>query len=323
AKSSRLQRDLPMKWIIPGIILMVVPMTGLYYYFTNEWTSAVVAGLVMLLTAFLMSAIGGYLVGVMGGSNSPISGLTLSALVLAALLMVTLGVTGLPGVVAVLGVASVVCCACSIAGDMLQDLKVGQLLGGTPWRMQIAEIIGVVVAAFVLPLPLYILHHGTPGGIGGQSLPAPQAGLMSIMAQGIVGGDMAWPLIVVGAAFAVVLIMLRAPTVMLIAVGIYLPFETTFAIFTGGVIKHLFDTFLKRKKLSEEEKMRAENRGILLASGMVAGEALMGVLLASLVLLNFELPHISENPLLGLLVFPVIGFVLIGIPLRSMIKRQT
>lgn len=275
----------------------------------------------MLVTSFLMSAIGGYLVGVMGGSNSPISGLTLSALVFSALLLVMLGVSGLPGIVAVLGVASVVCCACSIAGDMLQDLKIGQILGGTPWRMEIAEIIGVVAAAFVLPVPLYILHYGTPGGIGGPSLPAPQAGLMSIMAKGIVSGEMAWPLIFIGAALAIVLIMLRAPSVMLIAVGIYLPFETTFAIFVGGVIKHLFDAILKRRNLSEVERMKAENRGILLASGMVAGEALMGVLLASLVLLNFELPHISESPIVGLLVFPIIGFVLIGIPLRSMIKK--
>ena len=322
AKGSRLTMDLPMKWIVPGIVLMVIPITILYEYFSGDWFSAIVAALVMLVMGFIMSAIAGYLVGIMGGSNSPISGLTLSSLVVAAVLMVMLGVSGLHGVVAVLGVAAVVCCACSIAGDMLQDLKVGQLLGGTPWRMEIAEIIGVVIAAFVLPLPMYILHSGTPGGIGGASLPAPQAGLMAIMAEGIVGGEMAWPLLLIGAAFAIVLIMVRVPSVMLISVGIYLPFETTFAIFVGGVIKALFDKIAARRKLSEEERTRVENRGILLASGLVAGEALTGVLLASIVLLNWELPHISENPVLGLIVFPLIAAVLIGIPLKNLVKKS-
>jgi putative OPT family oligopeptide transporter len=320
ARASRLELDLPMKWILPAIVLMVIPITVLYEYFSGDWLTAGVAAVAMLTTGFIMSAIAGYLVGVMGGSNSPISGLTLSSLVVAAVLMVMMGVSGLPGVAAVLGVASVVCCACSIAGDMLQDLKVGQILGGTPWKMEIAEIIGVVVAAFVLPFPMYILHYGTPGGIGGPSLPAPQAGLMSIMAKGIVGGDMAWPLLLVGAAFAVMMIMLRAPSVMLIAVGIYLPFETTFAIFVGGVMKYFFDLIVQKKRLSTDDAMKVENRGILLASGLVAGEALMGVVLASIVLLDWKLPHIGENPLLGLLVFPIMGAVLIGIPLRKMMN---
>jgi putative OPT family oligopeptide transporter len=318
SQTSRLQLDLPMKWIIPGIIAMIVPITILYEYFSGDWLSASIAAVVMLLTGFFMAAIAGYLVGVMGGSNNPISGLTLSALVIAAVMMVVLGVSGLHGVAAVLGVASVVCCCCSIGGDMLQDLKVGQLLGGTPWRMEAAEIVGVIVAAFVLPIPMQILHDGTPGGIGGPSLPAPQAGLMSIMAKGIVGGDMAWPLLFMGAAIALVLILLRAPSVMLIAVGIYLPFETTFAIFIGGLIKAIADKIFDRKKLSPDERMQAENRGILLASGLVAGEALTGVLLASLVLLNWELPHISENPILGLVIFPIVALTLIMIPLRKL-----
>jgi putative OPT family oligopeptide transporter len=320
-KISRYQLDLPMKWIIPGIILMVIPITMLYHYFTGDWSSAGVAAVVMLGTGFLMSAIAGYLVGLMGGSNNPISGLTLSALVIAAVLMVALGVSGMAGIAAVLGVASVVCCCCSIGGDMLQDLKVGQLLGGTPRKMEMAEIVGVVVAAFVLPIPMQILHMGTPGGIGGPSLPAPQAGLMALMAKGIVGGEMAWPLLLIGAGFAVVLIMLEAPSVMLIAVGIYLPFETTFAIFVGGMIKYVFDRIVARRKLAEAEKTEIENRGILLASGLIAGEALTGVLLASLVMLHFELPRFGDSPLVGLIVYPIIGFTLIGIPLRSMIRN--
>jgi putative OPT family oligopeptide transporter len=257
----------------------------------------------------------------MGGSNNPISGLTLSALVISAVLMVFLGVSGTSGIAAVLGVASVVCCCCSIGGDMLQDLKVGHLLGGTPKRMEIAEIIGVIVAAFVLPIPMQILHDGTAGGIGGPLLPAPQAGLMAIMAEGIVGGDMAWPLLLMGAAFAVVLIMVDAPAVMLIAVGIYLPFETTFAIFTGGMLKLLANRVIAKKNLAPELKTSVENKGILLASGFVAGEALTGVLLAALVILNWKIPRFGDSALLGLVVFPLVAFVLISIPLRSLIKK--
>jgi len=276
----------------------------------------------MLATGFLMSAIAGYLVGIMGGSNNPISGLTLSALVIAAVLMVSLGVSGMSGVAAVLGVASVVCCCCSIGGDMLQDLKVGQLLGGTPRKMEMAELVGVVVAACVLPIPLQILHDGTPGGIGGPGLPAPQAGLMSIMAKGIVGGDMAWPLLLIGAGLAVCLILLRAPSVMLIAVGIYLPFETTFAIFVGGMIKSIYDRIIAKRSLTGGEKIKLENRGILLASGLIAGEALTGVLLASLVIMNFELPRFGDSPIVGLIIFPIIGLTLIGIPLRALMKEK-
>jgi len=216
----------------------------------------------------------------------------------------------------------VVCCCCSIGGDMLQDLKVGQLLGGTPRKMEIAEIVGVLVAAFVLPLPMQILHNGTEGGIGGPSLPAPQAGLMAIMAKGIVGGEMAWPLLLIGAGLAVCLILLRAPSVMLIAVGIYLPFETTFAIFVGGVIKALFDRIIAKRAIGAEDRVKLENRGILLASGLIAGEALTGVLLASLVIMNFELPRFGDSPLVGLIIFPIIGLTLIAIPLRSLMKEK-
>ncbi len=321
SKISRLQTDLPMKFIVPAIILMLVPVTALYAYFTGNVVNAAIAGIVMLISGFLMTAIAGWLVGIMGGSNNPISGLTLSALVISAVLMVLLGVSGASGVAAVLGVASVVCCCCSIGGDMLQDLKVGHILGGTPKKMEIAEMIGVVVAALVLPLPMQVLHDGTPGGIGGPSLPAPQAGLMAIMAQGIVGGDMAWPLLLMGAAFAVMLIMVGAPAVMLIAVGIYLPFETTFAIFTGGILKLLANHLIAKRNLPTEQKTSVENKGILLASGLVAGEALTGVLLAGLVILNWKIPQFGDSPALGLIVFPIVAFVLISIPLRSLMKK--
>ncbi len=320
---SRLEQDLPLKTVIGSIFLLVIPIVLIYYHFTQNLLSAITAGLVMTLTGFLFSAVAGYLVGVMGGSNNPISGLTLSSLVISAVLMVALGVKGVKGVEVVLGVAAVVCTALGIAGDMLQDLKVGQILGGTPKKMQIAEIIGVIFTALILVFPMAILHRGTEGGIGGKYLPAPQAGLMAVMSKGIVTGEIAWPLIIFGGVLALALILLKTPSPTLIAVGMYLPFETTSAIFIGGVIKYIFDLIAKKKFHSETEFIQAENRGILLASGLVAGESIMGVLLAGLYLLNVEFPHISDNPYIGLLIFPIIAMILIFIPLRNRIKSPS
>ena len=173
-----------------------------------------------------------------GSSNNPISGLTLSTLIVAALLMVSIGVSGMSGVAAVLGVAAVVCVSSAVAGEMLQDLKVGHILGGTPRSMQIGDILGVVVAGAVLYFPLLVLHRPTSraaaSGSATASSPAPQAGLMAALAQGIVGGDMAWPLVVVGIFMGFALIMVQVRSPMLFAVGMYLPLETTFAIFVGG-----------------------------------------------------------------------------------------
>ncbi len=197
----------------------------------------------MTITGFLLSAIGGYLVGLVGSSNQPLSGLTLAALIIAALVMLVIGVKGLSGVAAVLGVAAVVCVACSVSGSLIQDLKAGQLLGGTPWKMELVEIISVILLSFFLMGPIIALHEANlaTGGIGGRALPAPQAGLMAQLAKGIVGGQMAWGLLAIGAAFGVALLLCGARSPMLIAVGMYLPFDTSSAIFIGGLIKWMVD----------------------------------------------------------------------------------
>ena len=155
----------------------------------------------MWIFVFLFAAVAGYLVGLIGSSNNPISGLTLSTLLIAAIIMVAIGVTGPKGIAAVIGIAGVICCASGVAGDMMQDLKVGHILGGTPRRMEIAEIIGVIFSALVLAFVIRALHEVYV--IGSDILPAPQAGLMALMAKGIVGGEMAWPLVIVGMLMAV------------------------------------------------------------------------------------------------------------------------
>jgi putative OPT family oligopeptide transporter len=199
---------------------------------------------------------------------------------LSALVMLAIGAKGMSGVAAVLGVASVVACACSVSGSLIQDLKVGYLLHGTPWKMQVVEIASVAVLSLFLMLPIIALHEANlaTGGIGGRALPAPQAGLMAQLAKGIVGGQMAWGLIGIGAAFGIALIMCGARSPMLIAVGMYLPFDTVSAIFVGGIIKWAVDRMAARR--APERRAKVEETGVLLASGLIAGEALMGIVLA-------------------------------------------
>ena len=235
--------------------------------------------------------------------------------------MVFIGVTGDSGILGVLGVAGVVCCAAGIAGDMLQDLKVGHILGGTPWKMEVGELIGVAVAAVVLIFPMIAMDRVYE--IGSAELPAPQAGLMALMAQGIVGGDMAWPLVITGMFLAVGLILIDAPSPMLIAVGMYLPFQSTSTIFVGGLIAWALGRALDRREASEAERTKATNAGVLLSSGFIAGEALMAVLLAFIVLASevagwLVLPQIADSSLAGSLIFILLIYMLIKVPLRAM-----
>ncbi len=282
ASANRLEVDLSLKKVGLAIIAISIALFFLYNYFTHNVAGSLILTVVMVVLGFLFCAVAGYLVGLIGSSNNPISGLTLSTLLIAALLMVMLNVTGTAGVAGVLAVAGVVCCACGIGGDMMQDLKVGHVLGGTPWRMEVGEIIGVIPAALVLPFVLLALDQTYT--IGSEALSAPQAGLMAMMADGIVGGEMAWPLVITGMAMAVGMILINAPSPMLIAVGMYLPFYATSGIFVGGIMRWLMDFFLKKKKPDETQKMRAENTGVLISSGLIAGGALTAVLIAFIVL---------------------------------------
>jgi OPT family oligopeptide transporter len=316
---DRTEQDIPARWVVLSIAVLLIPITAIYYYFTHGLGAAIIAAVIMSVTGFLLSAIGGYLVGLVGSSNQPLSGLTLAALIIAALVMLTAGVTGLSGVAAVLGVAAVVCVACSVSGSLIQDLKAGHLLGGTPWKMEVVEIIAVILLAFFLMGPIIALHEAnlSTGGIGGRALPAPQAGLMAQLAKGIVGGQMAWGLLAIGAAFGLALLMFGARSPMLVAVGMYLPFDTTSAIFIGGVMKWVADRMAE--KLSAEKKLAFEEKGTLLASGLIAGEAIVGILLAVVFLTGIPaLATFSFYPAWGgwlsLLGFAGIAYVLIGIP---------
>lgn len=323
SKVARTERYMGSKTVFVLIGVMFVVMMALYVKMTGLVLGGIVAAVVMLIAGFFFATVSGYLVGLIGSSNNPISGLTLSTLIVAALLMVALGVSGVGGVAAVLGVAAVVCVSSAVSGELLQDFKVGYILGGTPRTIQIVELIAVVLASLVMYFPLMVLHEGNikMGGIGfgDPQLPAPQAGLMAALAQGIVGGSMPWPLIGVGVLLGIAMILVKVKSPMLVAVGMYLPLSTTSAIFVGGCIRWITDQMAERRMFNPAQRQRIENVGILAASGMIAGEALVGLLTATFAWMEKPLPRIFETPsyLAGLVVLAVIAFVLIRLPLAN------
>jgi putative OPT family oligopeptide transporter len=322
-ETSRTEQYMSSKIVFGLIAVMFVCMIALYIYLSHQVLGGVVAAVVMLLIAFFFAAVSGYLVGTIGSTNNPISGLTLTTLIIAAILMVSLGVSGPGGVAVVLGVAAVGCVSSAVAGELLQDFKVGYILGGTPRRIQMAELIAVVVASAAMYWPLYILQaanvKGGGIGFGDPKLSAPQAGLMATLAQGIVGGDMPWPLVVVGVMFGIVMIMGRVKSPMLVAVGMYLPINTTFAIFVGGVFRWVTDSMRKRAGFNEAQQARIENVGILTASGLIAGEALMGLVIATFRFFEWPLPKIFPEPsyVAGSLVILLLGTLLVRLPLSK------
>jgi len=344
-ETSRTEKDIPFNWIVIGIIgVACLTFVISFFLFHAGLLVSIVAATLLIILAFLFGAVSGYLVGIMGSSNNPISGLTLTALVTTALILVALGVKGDAGIATVLGVAAIVCVSAAVAGEMLQDLKAGHILGGTPWRMQVGDIIGVILAGLVMFGVLVILNQGDiaqgikngyDGGFGSKNLPAPQASLMAMLSRGIVGGQMAWPLIIVGMLMGLGLILMQVKSPMLVSVGMYLPLETTFAIFIGGCVKGILEMLNKKKmvngkevldengepvmKYSKGQMIRMDNVGILLASGFIAGEALMGLVFALLYFMNVPTPAIFENPsfIVSLAILTLISISLIYIPFKN------
>jgi len=317
---SRIEKDLDFKLVFAGLALAFILMIFVYNIFAGSIGPALVAAIVMALAGFFFAAVSGNLVGQIGSSNNPISGLTLSTLIIAALLMVIVGAKGISGVAAVLGVAAVVCVSSAVAGEMLQDLKVGHILGGTPWKMQAGDMFGILISSLVLYFPLLVLHGAFT--FGSKELSAPQAGLMAALSQGIVGGEMAWPLVITGMFLGFVMILVQVRSPMLVAVGMYLPLETTFAIFCGGMMRGIVNMLTSKNKLNAAQKARVENVGILIASGLIAGEALTGLVRAALKFFQVKIPEIFTStgflPYLGgLVVLVIIGIYLVLVPLRK------
>lgn len=327
--SERTEKDIPFPWIMLGILVVAIATFCItFFIFNTSLLVAIVSATILIILAFFFAAVSGYLVGIMGSSNNPISGLTLTALVVTALILVLLGVTKeTGGVAAVLGVAAIVCVAAAVSGEMLQDLKAGHILGGTPWKMEIGDIIGVVLSGAVMFLVLSFLNDGDiakgvlegyEGGFGSKSLAAPQGGLMAMLSQGIVGGQMAWPLIIVGMLMGVGFVLMQVKSPMLVSVGMYLPLETTFAIFIGGLVKGIVEKINEKRAHNENQKARIENVGVLLASGLIAGEALMGLVFAGCAVFEIFPPALFPNAsfAISIVVLALVGWVLTALPVK-------
>ncbi len=326
----RTERDFPMNFIY--FIIIGVGMAVLYYWVTSNAWVAGVSAIVLMFFCFFFTAVAGYLAGVIGSSNNPISGVTVATLLFTAILLLGMSRLGLlniyTGMTATIIVGAVVCCSAAIAGDSMQELKTGQLLGATPYNIQIARFIGVLVAAIVIPPIVAMLAQAygiaLPDATHPTPLPAPQAVVMATISKGVFTGGINWLMFGIGVILAFVLIYFKFSP-MAVAIGIYLPFTLTLPIMIGGLIKGATDKFIVKKVCVDEahstEEVRkarlgavaseTENKGILFASGLIAGEAITGVVIAIFVFFNIKLAIFgipAEWP--GLLVFIYIGMML-------------
>ena len=284
----RTEHDMPMNIILILIGVSVIPLFLIFWHFTESPAISAVMAVVMVIAGFLFSAVASYMAGLVGSSNNPVSGITISTILVSALLLLGLGLHSPKGPIAAILIGGVVCCAAAIGGDNLQDLKCGQLVGATPWKQQVMQILGVVVAALVMAPVLNLLNNAYT--IGSAGLSAPQANLMGTVAFGVFDGGLPWLIIGIGAAIAVVVIAIdallearkisfRIP-VMAFAVGVYLPFELNVPIFFGGVVAWFVARALDKTKATPERRTEVERMGLLAAAGFITGEALLGIGLA-------------------------------------------
>ena len=285
------QRDMPARVINFFSFLAIILVGFVYYNITNNVGITILTTFIMIIMAFFFTAVASYIVGLVGNSNSPVSGMTITAVLFTGGLLYIFGFSGTEGMVATLGVAAIVCCAACTSGDVCNDLKTGQIVGSRPYRQQIMQIIGVAVASLIMAPILQLLHDNTPGGIGGRELAAPQAGLFASLADGFFGeGNLPLDMVIIGAILGV-LILVADSTIfqknkngefrlhlMPIAVGMYLPFGLSTPILAGGLLAH----FITLKSNSTEKSDSLLQNGVLLSSGLIAGESLMGILLALL-----------------------------------------
>ena len=281
------ERNIPAKAINIFSTIAIVLVGGVYFYITNNIVIAAFTTIIMIIMAFFFTAVASYIVGLVGNSNSPVSGMTITAVLFTGGLLYIFGFSGTEGMVATLGVAAIVCCAACTSGDVCNDLKTGQIVGASPYRQQIMQIAGVAVASLVMAPIMQLLHENTPGGIGGRELAAPQAGLFASLAKGFFGdGVLPWDMVLIGCTLGVIIIVidyiLEAKNssfrlyLMPVAVGIYLPFGLSTPILIGGLMAH----FILSENNSKTEPDILLQKGILLSSGLIAGESLMGILLA-------------------------------------------
>ena len=286
-------QDLPMKYVLGGIVLFTIPLGALYYAIVGHLGIAVTMTLIMIVAGFVFCSVSAYMAGLVGSSNNPVSGITICTILFAAVLLAALmGRDNAAGPVAAIMIGAVVCCAACVAGDNLQDLKAGYMVGATPWRQQVMLAIGAVSSALIMAPVLNLLLKaygmGPKDALHPQSLQAAQANLMATVSKGLFGGELPWNMVIVGAFIGLAIIIVdqilksrgssfRMP-VLAAAIGIYLPFDLSMTIFLGGLLSLIVNRTLRARGRANDEN--ALRNGLLLAAGMITGEALVGVLMA-------------------------------------------
>ncbi|HQV72179.1 MAG TPA: oligopeptide transporter, OPT family, partial [Dokdonella sp.] len=324
------EKDVPMKYIAIGLVIFTLPLLWLYQSIVQQWTASIPMTLIMIVAGFLFVSVSAYMAGLVGSSNNPVSGITISTILFAALILVLLlGRDSSIGAVAAIMIGAVVCCAACIGGDNLQDLKCGHIVGATPWKQQLMLAIGAVSSALIMAPVLNLLLHaygiGTPTAEHPNPLLAPQANLMASVATGIFGGELPWTTIGIGAAIGAAIIIFdlwlqasgrkfRVP-VLACAIGIYLPIELMVPIFLGGLLAHIVERKMGGSR-NEAEHGQIHRKGMLFSAGLITGEALMGIFIAIPIVLTgradvLALPeNMQFGGWLGLLLLSVIAWLL-------------
>lgn len=301
---KRTERSLPLPVVAGGIILMIfliwlLPVIPVDFLGT----------LIIVVFGFFFAAVSARMVGLVGSSNNPVSGMCIATLLIATTIFKVTGNTGMSGMTGAIAIGSVICIIASMACDTSQDLKTGYLLGATPIKQQIGEMLGTIAAAFAIGGVLYLLNNAW--GYGSPEVPAPQATLMKMLVEGIMGGELPWNLVFIGVFLGICMEILRIP-VMPFAIGLYLPIYLNAAIMAGGVVRGLMD---RRRKTDEKTKKEQSTRGTLYCAGMIAGEGVAGIVIAVLAVFGISL-NISDKISLG----PVAGIVAFGVMIALLIK---
>lgn len=334
---KRTDTDLNSKYVFITIGLLTIPIFLVYMWLSQNLLISGIMAIFAILFAFIASAIAGYMAGLVGSSNNPTSGVTVSILLITSLILLGLGFSGTTSFGVALLIATVIACCAAISGDVLQSMTAGQMIGATPWKQQLAELVGIFAAAPVLAFVVSALHKAYT--IGSINLPAPQAGLMAGVIQGVLGGEMTWPFVLAGMVLAFVLILINIP-VLPVAIGIYLPFTLATPIFAGGVIRHITNKKIEKEygsskgeEISEWElaikqtevkpKERIVRTGLLFTAGLIAGEALTGVIVAFIIIAGLSITIFDVPPVLpGFLMWVFIAILVYYIPLRVLFNKE-
>ena len=302
-KQLRTEQDLPFPLLI-GVILVIAVLIWILPIFPVN----LVGALIIVVFGFFFATVSSRMVGLIGSSNNPVSGMTIATLLFATVILKVTGTTGLTGMVGAISIGGIICIVAAIAGDASQDLKTGFIVGATPSKQQVGEIIGVVASSAAIGFVLYLLNEAW--GYGTEKIPAAQATMMKMLVEGIMNEELPWAMILIGVFIAIVVEILKMP-VMPFAVGMYLPFSLSAGIMAGGIVR----IFVEKKKGTEAEKKARTDRGLLFTSGMIAGEGIIGILLAvfavvkidSKIILPFQLPQIGSLVLYSALLVLLYG----------------